>query len=74
MIAPGGYLSTWAVANGAEASLRMLYRSAYTLQLPHGSAAQHEGGDAELALYLDGPEVRLPGSQWFLRSGRSTSP
>jgi len=61
VIAPGGYLSTWAAANGAEASLQMLNRSAYTLQLPHGSAAQHEGGDAELALYLDGRKSAVTG-------------
>lgn len=61
VIAPGGYLSTWAAANNAEGSLQMLYRSAYTLQLPHGTAAQHEGGDAELALYLDGRESAVTG-------------
>ena len=61
VIAPGGYLSTWAAANNAEASLQMLYRSAYTLQLPHGTAAQHEGGDAELALYLDGRQSAVTG-------------
>ena len=58
VIAPGGYLSTWAAANGAEASLKMLYKSAYTVQLPYGTAAQHEGTDAELALYRDGAKTR----------------
>lgn len=53
VIKPGGYLSTWCKANGAEESLHMLYRSAYSEQLPYAIAAQHEGTDAELVLYLD---------------------
>jgi hypothetical protein len=53
VIKPGGYLSTWCQANGAEDSYNMLYRSAYSLQLPYAIAAQHEGTDAELVLYLD---------------------
>jgi hypothetical protein len=53
VIQPGGYMSTWCMANGAEESLNMLYRSAYPLQLPYAIAAQHEGTDAELVLYLD---------------------
>ncbi|MDR3633918.1 MAG: hypothetical protein P4L84_08945 [Isosphaeraceae bacterium] len=61
VIAPGGYLSTWAAANGAQASLKMLYRSAYTVQLPYGTAAQHEGTDAELALYRNGANSAVTG-------------
>lgn len=53
VIQPGGYLSTWCKANGAEASLSMLYSSAYTLQLPYAIAAQHEATVAELVPYLD---------------------
>lgn len=53
VIKPGGYMSTWCMANGAEESLNMLYRSIYPLQLPYAIAAQHEGTDAELVLYLD---------------------
>lgn len=53
VIKPGGYMSTWCKANGAEESLHMLYRSAYSLQLPYAIAAQHEGTKAELVLYLD---------------------
>ncbi len=53
VIQPGGYLSTWCKANGAEASLSMLYSSAYTIQLPFAIVAQHEGTDAELVLYQD---------------------
>jgi hypothetical protein len=53
VIKPGGYMSTWCQANGAEESLLMLYSSAYSLQLPYAIAAQHEGTDAELVLYVD---------------------
>ena len=61
VIAPGGYLSTWAAANGAQSSLKMLYKSAYTVQLPYGTAAQHEGTDAELALYRNGAHSAVTG-------------
>ena len=53
VIKPGGYLSTWCKANGAEKSLLMLYSSAYSLQLPYAIAAQHEGTVTELVLYAD---------------------
>lgn len=61
VIAPGGYLSTWAAANGADASLRALYKSAYTVQLPYGTLAQHQGGPAELALYRNGAKSAVTG-------------
>ena len=61
VIAPGGYLSTWCAANGAESSLQMLYKSAYSIQLPHATAAQHERGAAELALYLNGRKSAVTG-------------
>ena len=54
VIAPGGYMDAWAAANGATASLEMLRSSAYTIQLPYGIIAQHEGGPAELDFYRDG--------------------
>lgn len=53
VLKPGGYLSTWCKANGAEESLSMIYKSAYTLQLPYAIGAQHEGTNAELVIYLD---------------------
>ena len=53
VIQPGGYMSTWCAANGAEESLNMLYRSVYLLQLPFAIAAQQEGTNAELVIYLD---------------------
>ena len=54
VIAPGGYMDTWAQANGATDSLDMLRRSAYTIQLPYGIVAQQENGPAQLAFYRDG--------------------
>ncbi len=61
VIKPGGYLSTWCRANGAEKSLVMLYQSAYTKQLPFATAAQHEGTQAELVLYRDCPNSSVIG-------------
>lgn len=61
VIAPGGYLSTWAAANGADVSLQALYKSAYPIQLPFGIAAQHESGTAELAFYLNGAKSAVTG-------------
>ncbi len=48
VIEPGGYLSTWCKANGAEASLRALYRSAYTSEAVWGNRAQQQSGAAQL--------------------------
>lgn len=48
LLVPGGYLATWCRLNGASASLRMLYRSAYTPEVPFGARAQQESGVAQL--------------------------
>ena len=48
LLAPGGYLPTWCRQNGASASLRMLYRSAYTSEVPYGNKAQQQSGVAQL--------------------------
>ena len=48
VIAPGGYLGTWCRANGATASLRALYRSAYTLEALYGFVSQLISGSAQL--------------------------
>ncbi|MHC5541889.1 hypothetical protein ACYOEI_27025 [Singulisphaera rosea] len=61
VLAPGGYLSTWAAANGAQASIQMLYKSAFRVQLPYGTAAQYEGTNAELALYRNGAKSAVTG-------------
>ena len=49
VIAPGGYFPTWCRHNGAQASLRMLYRSAYTSEAVYGFRAQQQSGAAQLA-------------------------
>jgi hypothetical protein len=48
VIEPGGYLSTWCRHNGAQASLRMLYRSAYSFEVLYGTKAQQQSGAAQL--------------------------
>ncbi|MBS1892168.1 MAG: hypothetical protein JST59_12805, partial [Actinobacteria bacterium] len=48
VIEPGGYLSTWCKENGAEASLRALYRSAFTVEAVWGNRAQQQSGVAQL--------------------------
>jgi len=48
LLVPGGYLATWCRQNGASASLRMLYRSAYTSEVPYGGKAQQQSGVAQL--------------------------
>ncbi len=54
VIAPGGYLGTWCRANGATASLVRLYKSAYTLEVVYGNAAQQQSGAAQLATNTKG--------------------
>lgn len=48
VIEPGGYMPTWMRQNGARASLRMLYRSAYTSEVVYGNKAQQQSGAAQL--------------------------
>ena len=48
VLAPGGYLGTWCRQNGAEASLRMLYRSAYTSEVVYGNKSQQQSGVDQL--------------------------
>lgn len=48
VIKPGGYMATWMRHNGAQASLRMLYRSAYTSEAVYGNKAQKQSGAAQL--------------------------
>jgi hypothetical protein len=48
IIAPGGYLSTWCAANGAETSLNALNQSVYSSELDYGVDAQHISGVAQL--------------------------
>ena len=48
VLVPGGYLGTWCRNNGAEASLWMLYRSAYGSEVLFGNASQQQSGVAQL--------------------------
>ncbi len=48
LLVPGGYLGTWCRANGAETSLRQLYRSAYTTEVAFGNRSQHIADAAQL--------------------------
>jgi hypothetical protein len=48
VIEPGGYMGTWCRRNGCQASLRMLYGSAYTSEVVYGNKSQQQSGVAEL--------------------------
>ena len=49
LLVPGGYMATWCRANGAQASLATLYKSAYTSEVLYGNEAQQSSGAAQLA-------------------------
>lgn len=48
VLEPGGYLGKWCRRNGCEASLRMLYRSAYTSEAAYGYKSQQQSGRDQL--------------------------
>jgi len=48
VIMPTGYLGTWCRANDATGSLVALYKSAYTVEVAYGFAAQKQSGAAQL--------------------------
>lgn len=48
VIEPGGYLPKWCRHNRARASLRMLYRSAYSSEVVYGNKSQKQSGAAQL--------------------------
>ena len=48
VLEPGGYMPTWCRHNGAQASLRMLYRSAYTAEAVFGHKSQEQAGVPQL--------------------------
>jgi hypothetical protein len=50
IIAPGGYLGKWCRANGAQASLTALYKSAYTTEVTYGTKSQFVAKPAEVVL------------------------
>ncbi len=61
VIQPGGYLSKWCRQNGAQASLRMLYRSAYTSEVVYGNKAQQQSGVAQLVPNQKGARSSIVG-------------
>jgi hypothetical protein len=54
LLAPGGYLNTWMLANGATRSLVALYRSPYLVEAAYGFAAQQTSGAAQLVTNTKG--------------------
>jgi hypothetical protein len=48
VLVPGGYMGTWARANGAAQSMVALYRSAYTSEVVFGARSQGISGAAQL--------------------------
>lgn len=48
VLKPGGYMGTWARANGAGDSIEALYRSAYTSEAVFGAKSQGISGVAQL--------------------------
>jgi hypothetical protein len=48
VLKPGGYMGTWARANGAEESIAALYKSAYTGEAVFGARSQGISGVAQL--------------------------
>lgn len=48
VLVPGGYMGTWARANGAGKSIAALYRSAYTSEAVFGAKSQGISGVAQL--------------------------
>jgi hypothetical protein len=48
VLAPGGYLGKWCRQNGAQDSLRMLYRSAYSSEVVYGNKSQKQSGVDQL--------------------------
>jgi hypothetical protein len=48
VIEPGGYMPRWCRNNGAQASLRMLYRSAYAAEAVYGKKSQEQSGVYQL--------------------------
>ena len=71
VIAPGGYFPRWCRHNGARASLRMLYGSAYTSEVIYGNEAQQQSGAAQLAPNQKGARGSIVGMSmapalWFV--------
>ncbi|WP_291993990.1 hypothetical protein [Candidatus Accumulibacter sp. ACC003] len=54
LLAPGGYINTWFMANCATSSLVQLYRSAYTVEAIYGNKAQERSGVPQLVTNTKG--------------------
>jgi hypothetical protein len=54
-------MGTWCRQNGAEASLRMLYRSAYTSEVVYGNKSQKQSGVAQLVPNQKGARSSIVG-------------
>lgn len=61
VIEPGGYMGKWCRQNGARASLRMLYRSAFTAEAVYGNKAQQLSGTAQLVTNTKGSTTTTVG-------------
>lgn len=61
VIRPHGYMPKWCRRNGAEESLQMLYRSAYTSEVVYGNKAQKQSGAAQLAPNQKGARPSIVG-------------
>jgi hypothetical protein len=48
LLAPGGYINTWFLANRARRALVQLYRSAYLVEAAYGNRAQQTSGPWQL--------------------------
>ena len=61
VIRPGGYMPRWCRQNGARASLRRLYRSAYSAEVVYGNKSQQQSGVAQLVPNQKGAKSSIVG-------------
>lgn len=61
VLEPGGYMGKWCRHNGARASLRMLYRSAFTAEAVYGNKSQQQSGAAQLVTNSKGSTTTTVG-------------
>ena len=54
LLAPGGYINTWFLANHARRALIQLYRSAYLVEAAYGHRAQQTSGPWQLVTNIKG--------------------
>ena len=61
LLGPGGYIETWCNNNGASASIQMLRKSDYTIQIPYGSQSQNQTDPYELVTNTIGTNTSVVG-------------